>query len=378
MQKITNAKVYMGGNWVGTLALYENVVAFEYSKEWLANGFSISPFSLPLEKRVFMPKPHPFDGLFGVFSDSLPDGWGRLLLDRMLRNNGEDPGALTPIERLCIVGSTGMGALEYVPEVQLSSATALTNFDELARECAKVLEEKDTDDLDKLFKMGGSSGGARPKVFTTIDGRPWIVKFRSSIDDKNAGKMEYDYAQCAAACSLDVPQVALLSSNECAGYFAVERFDRVQSANGALERIHMASASALLETSHRLPNLDYAQLMKLVSIITHNNMNELKKMYRLMCFNAFAHNRDDHSKNFTFLYNQANNEWVLSPAYDLTYSNSLGGQHATTVAGNGENPGIEDILQVARGTDLDASWAHDEAKRIQSIVQEQLGEYLTR
>ena len=70
--------------------------------------------------------------------------------------------------------------------------------------------------------------------------------------------------------------------------------------------------------------------------------------------------------------------WVLSPAYDLTYSNSLGGQHATTVAGNGENPEIEDILQVARGTDLDASWAHDEAKRIQSIVQEQLGEYLTR
>ena len=378
MQRITNAKVYMGGNWVGTLALYENVVAFEYSKEWLANGFSISPFSLPLKKRVFMPKPHPFDGLFGVFSDTLPDGWGRLLLDRMLRNNGEDPGALTPIERLCIVGSTGMGALEYVPEVQLSSATALTNFDELARECAKVLEEKDTDDLDKLFKMGGSSGGARPKVFTTIDGRPWIVKFRSSIDDKNAGKMEYDYARCAAACGIDVPNVALLPSNECAGYFAVERFDRVQSVNGALERIHMASASALLETSHRLPNLDYAQLMKLVSIITHNNMNEIKKMYRLMCFNVFAHNRDDHSKNFTFLYNQANNEWALSPAYDLTYSNSLGGQHATTVAGNGENPGIEDILQVARGTDLDASWAHDEAKRIQSIVQEQLGEYLTR
>lgn len=376
MQRITDAHIQIAGKKVGTLALYHGVAAFEYSSDWLAQGFSLSPFSLPLQTGVFMPKYHPFDGVFGIFSDSLPDGWGRLLLDRLLRSLGENPEVLGPLDRLCIVGSTGMGALEYIPECRLGGRTECADFDQLASECAKVLIEQEPDDLDRLFRMGGSSGGARPKVFATIDWQPWIVKFRSSIDEKNAGKMEYDYACCARECGIEVPQVALLPSDECAGYFAVQRFDRRRQSDGTQKRIHMASVSALLETSHRVPNLDYKQLMKLTAIITQNNIAELKKMFRLMCFNVFAHNRDDHSKNFSFLYDDVKSEWHLSPAYDLTYSSSLAGQHATTVAGNGENPSIADIMRVVQSTDLDADWASDTAQCIHDVVTRQLEEYL--
>lgn len=376
MQSITNAHIQIAGKKVGTLALYDGVAAFEYSSDWLTQGFSISPLSLPLQTGVFMPKHHPFDGVFGIFSDSLPDGWGRLLLDRLLRSLGENPEVLGPLQRLCIVGSMGMGALEYIPELHLEGAAECADFDQLASECAKVLAEQEPDDLDRLFRMGGSSGGARPKVFATIGGQPWIVKFRSSLDAKNTGKMEYDYVCCASECGIEVPRVALLPSEQCAGYFAVQRFDRKCQPNGTQRRIHMASVSALLETSHRVPNLDYKQLMKLTAVLTRNNIAELKKMFRLMCFNVFAHNRDDHSKNFSFLYDDVKSEWSLSPAYDLTYSSSLAGQHATMVAGNGENPGIADIMRVVQSTDLDAGWARDTAQFIHDVVAQQLEEYL--
>ena len=117
MDKVKTLLVRYNGREVGTLALYKNyLAAFEYSNEWLADGFSISPFSLPLEKRVFIPKADPFEGLYGVFSDSLPDGWGRLLVDRMLIKNKIEINAISSIVRLAIVGSSGMGALAYEPE----------------------------------------------------------------------------------------------------------------------------------------------------------------------------------------------------------------------------------------------------------------------
>lgn len=372
MRRITDAQVLLDGRVVGTLAMLEGCAAFEYSDSWLADGFSVSPLSLPLKKGVRVPGFRPFEGLFGIFSDSLPDGWGRLLLDRFLRKMGENPDALNPVERLCIVGSTGMGALEYRPDIDIASAEAMADLDVLARECAKVLRDEDSDDLDRMFRMGGSSGGARPKVLMELDGEPWIVKFRSSIDPVGVGKMEYEYACCARECGIEVPEVRLLPSEECSGFFAVKRFDRVRGKDGRIRRIHMATASALLETSHRLPNLDYEQLMKLTSILTNGDAGELRKLFRLMCFNVFAHNRDDHSKNFTFLYDQNTGRWQLSPAYDLTFSNSIGGQHATTVAGNGENPGLPEILRVAASADLDEGWAADAARKIQYTVKEML------
>lgn len=131
----------------------------------------------------------------------------------------------------------------------------------------------------------------------------------------------------------------------------------------------------LLETSHRIPNLDYDILMQLTLQLT-KSMEECEKLYRLMCFNVYAHNRDDHSKNFTYLYDEDECSWKLSPAYDLTYSNSIGGEHATTVNGNGVNPELDDILAVAKKIGLNMTMARKTALNIRDCVSEMLGEYL--
>lgn len=107
------------GKRVGQVALNKNQrCVFEYDSQWLKEGFSISPIHLPLEAGLFTAPSDPFEGLFGVFNDSLPDGWGNLIIDRWLREQGEKPESLSWIERLAIVGSNGMGALCYEPEIK--------------------------------------------------------------------------------------------------------------------------------------------------------------------------------------------------------------------------------------------------------------------
>ena len=377
--KITD-KLYVmyHGRKVGTMALYQGrLAAFEYDREWLADGFSISPFSLPLEKKVFIPKADPFDGIFGVFADSLPDGWGRLLVDRLMLKNHIDPYETGNMDRLAIVGRSGMGALCYEPEYYFQTEQKQVTLDEIAQECRRVLYTEESEKLDELFRLGGSSGGARPKILTEIDGKDWIIKFPSSGDSDEIGRQEYEYSVCARECGIEMARTRLFPSESCAGYFGTERFDRRQRNDGKTERIHMISASALLETSHRIPNLDYEILMKLTMELT-KDFGEIEKLYRLMCFNVFAHNRDDHSKNFAYLYDEREGRWRLSPAYDLTYSYSIGGEHATTVHGNGRNPGTGEILAVADQISMDRRRAKRIAEEIRECVEMRLGPYIMR
>ena len=374
MDRLNKLDVYYHDRHVGTMALFRNrLAAFEYSTDWLKDGFSISPFSLPLEKKVFMPEIDPFEGLFGVFADSLPDGWGRLLVDRLMRKNGLDPHAIGSLERLAIVGASGMGALTYRPVIAMGKMHDEMTLDEIAGECERILNTESNDNLDYLFAMGGSSGGARPKILTRVDGVDWMIKFPSSDDGGNIGKQEYDYALCARECGLEMEEVRLFPSEKTKGYFGTRRFDR--RGEGEEGKVHMVSVAGLLETSHRIPNLDYDILMKLTLQLT-KDMSECEKLYRLMCFNVFAHNRDDHSKNFTYLYREEEKRWTLSPSYDLTYSNSIGGEHATTVNGNGTDPGMDDILAVAKKIGLNTAKARKTAARIRECVFEMLRDYI--
>ena len=379
MNKIKKLEVIFNEKKVGTLALLNKnkiyLLAFQYDDEWIKNGFSISPFSLPLENKVFIPKIDPFNGMFGVFSDSLPDGWGKLLVDRTLKKNNIDPFEITSLDRLAIVGNSGMGGLEYIPQYDFEIKSEIKDLDELALSCKKILNTEYSENLDELFLLGGSSGGARPKILTNINGEDWIIKFPSKFDNDNIGKQEYDYSLCAKKCGIFIPETKLFPSKNCSGFFGVKRFDREKNSENKIKKIHMVSVSGLLETSHRIPNLDYDILMKLTLKLT-NDFEEVKKMYRLMCFNIFAHNRDDHSKNFSFLYNEVKRKWELSPAYDLTYSNSIGGEHATTVAGNGKNPTIKDILKVAENIGLKKDESEKIALEIKKIVENDLKEYL--
>ena len=379
MNKIKSLQVFYNEKKVGTLALMKNnIVAFEYDSNWITNGFSISPFSLPLKKQVFIPRIDPFDGLYGVFSDSLPDGWGRLLVDRMLNSQNINPREISQIDRLAIVGETGMGALSYKPEYNLlEDKDYKEDYDNLALSCKKILNTEHSADLDKLFKLGGSSGGARPKILTKIDNEDWIIKFPSSLDDSSIGKLEYLYSVCAKKCKIDMPETKLFPSKISSGYFGIKRFDRKKLLTGAIRKLHMISVSGLLETSHRIPNLDYNDLMQLTLNLT-KSFEEVEKLFRLMCFNVFSHNRDDHSKNFSFIYNEDLNKWELSPAYDLTYSYSINGEHATTINGNGANPGLNDILNVAEKIGLDKKKAKKIAIEIEEIVKKDLKIFLKK
>ena len=361
---------------VGTLALAANhKVVFQYDDSWLEQGFSISPFSLPLENQVFVPTKDYFDGLFGVFADSLPDHWGRLLLKRLLLAHEQNPDKLTVIDRLAIVGKSGMGALTYYPEQSFSEENDNTDLDELAFQCQKILHTEYSDKLDELYRLGGTSGGARPKIMTTINDEDWIIKFSAHVDGENAGKMEYDYFCCARKCGITMSETKLFPSEVCEGYFGIKRFDRISDISGT-KRVHMLTAAALLELDFEQPSLDYHSLMKLTKIITRDNKDDVENMFRRMCFNVFAHNRDDHSKNFTYLYDESADSWRLSPAYDLTYSNTYYGEHTTTVDGNGRNPGKKELLAVGTMAGMKKELCMDIITEIKSCINGMLEMYL--
>ena len=361
---------------VGTLALAANhKVVFQYDDSWLEQGFSISPFSLPLENQVFVPTKDYFDGLFGVFADSLPDHWGRLLLKRLLLAHEQNPDKLTVIDRLAIVGKSGMGALTYYPEQSFSEENDNTDLDELAFQCQKILHTEYSDKLDELYRLGGTSGGARPKIMTTINDEDWIIKFSAHVDGENAGKMEYDYSCCARKCGITMSETKLFPSEVCEGYFGIKRFDRISDISGT-KRVHMLTAAALLELDFEQPSLDYHSLMKLTKIITRDNKDDVENMFRRMCFNVFAHNRDDHSKNFTYLYDESADSWRLSPAYDLTYSNTYYGEHTTTVDGNGRNPGKKELLAVGTMAGMKKELCMDIITEIKNCINGMLEMYL--
>lgn len=369
-------QVLYDGKIVGTLAMTANhKAAFQYSEEWLEDGFPISPFSLPLKEQVFVPTKDYFDGLFGVFADSLPDNWGRLLLNRLLRAHKQNPDKLTVLDRLAIVGKSGMGALTYYPEREINEKYGDVDLDELAEQCQKILNTEYSDKLDELYRLGGTSGGARPKIMITIDGEEWIIKFPAHVDGENAGKMEYDYSCCAKECGITMSETRLFPSEKCEGYFGIKRFDRISDKNGQ-KRIHMLTAAALLELDFEQPSLDYHSLMKLTKILTRDDENDIKEMFCRMCFNVFSHNRDDHSKNFTYLYDEENDRWSLSPAYDLTYSNTYYGEHTTTVDGNGRNPGRKELLAVGIAAGMKKETCVESMNMIEKCVKNMLGNYL--
>ncbi|HET9571901.1 MAG TPA: type II toxin-antitoxin system HipA family toxin [Bacteroidales bacterium] len=339
MHKLQLLNVRLHGQLVGKLALTPDYVcAFEYDTDYIKTGVSISPFHLPLKPGVFQAKLRPFDGNFGVFDDSLPDGWGSLLLDRFLRNRGTEPQSLSILQRLSIIGNTGRGALEYDPVSPLvNEQVNRSTLSELAQEAELLLGTQNgntPEKLDELYLVGGSSGGAQPKVFVTREGKEWLVKFKASIDPPNIGEIEYRYSLLAKQCGIDMPETRLFEGK----YFATQRFDR----NGS-EKYHVVSAGGLLHADYRIPSLDYQVLLAACFKLTRN-MDEVIKLFRLMVFNVLIGNKDDHAKNFAFILR--GKDWFLSPAYDLLPSNGFGNQHTTTVNNSGR-PKRSDIFQVA-------------------------------
>lgn len=347
MKKIDILHVEFHDRRVGLLSLTSDsrLCTFEYHPEWLAYGFSISPLELPLQKGLFIAKPTPFNGNFGIFEDSLPDGYGRYLLHKALLKEGLNDSDLSALDRLSIVGSEGMGALTYIPENNITVGELLTDFDLLQKKALEVLRERQDTDAELLLFNSGNSGGARPKaIFSDSEGH-WLVKFRHTYDSKNIGREEYKYNEAARQCGINVPDFRLIENK----YFATRRFDISPSG----ERIHVATAGGLLNVSNAMPVLDYANLLALTGWLTQRR-EDVEEMFRRMIFNYLTDNKDDHSKNFSFYVLRENDKWVwrLAPAYDLTKSTEgYNGEHATSVNGTG-HPSTEDFIAIGKKSNI--------------------------
>ena len=339
MNKLNLIEVYFANSKVGRIALLpDGVCAFEYDAEWLSTGFSISPFFLPLKSGLITAKRDPFRGNFGVFDDSLPDGWGNLLLDRFLQEQGVDPYKLNVLERLSLIGSTGRGALEYRPDQSVEDTQSYFDFNKLAQQAEELLKANEVEgSVADLYKYGGSSGGARPKIFARVDDKEYLVKFSATNDPANVGVLEYEYSLLAAECGITMAPTRLIEGK----YFATERFDRTPKV-----KIHTVSVAGLLNADYRIPSLDYSIIMKLTMELT-KDMTQVAEMFRRMVFNVLISNMDDHAKNFS--YQRIDGDWKLSPAYDILPSSGFNGYHTTTINNTGA-PKLADVLAV--GTEV--------------------------
>lgn len=329
-------KVTCDGRVVGRLAnTPDRRIAFEYDADWLRTGFSLSPLRLPFTTGVHIAPRDPFDGLHGVFNDSLPDGWGRYLLDRYLRTRGLRPERLGPLECLAWVGSRGMGALSYEPDASLEPDATGLDLHQLAIAADLVLRDQPAEDLETLFRNSGGSSGARPKVMVHDDQGQWIVKFPGPTDPPDIGRIEYETSLMARDAGVRIPETRLFEGR----FFGTKRFDRLDG-----RRIHVITASGLMHADHRAPSLDYVDIGAALWSLS-NDIREVETLLRLMAFNARIGNRDDHAKNFSFLW--MDGRWSLAPAYDLVPDHGHPFGHMTSFAGS-DTPTEADLERVAR------------------------------
>ena len=342
------------------------VCVFEYEKSWLAGGFSLSPTELPLQSGLFYADKDKLGGVFATFEDSLPDGYGLYLLDRILRKQGSSLDELTPLQRLSIIGNGGMGALTYQPVMKGFQAQeeleGEQQLDFLQEEALKVLSEKSGGDASLLYYNSSNSGGARPKtVMKSRDGSHWLVKFRHTYDPSDIGRAELLYMQTARECGITIPRIGLVRDR----YFAIERFDYAPDG----QKVHVLTASALLKTDFRNQDVDYTNLLALTGYLTQDPA-QVEEMFRRMVMNLVAMNKDDHAKNFSFICSDG--KWSLAPAYDITYSPAgSNGEHATSLFYNG-NPGLDLVLKAGTGIRIPESRCLEIIRTVQSVCEKHL------
>ena len=347
---------------VGTLALTpdDRLCAFEYDSAWLSDGFSISPLELPLRAGLFIAKHQPFHGNFGIFEDSLPDGYGRYLLHKALLREGINDANLSVLDKLSIVGNSGMGALMYHPETKVIKDSEILDFDLLQEKALQVLKEQQDTDAGLLLYNSGNSGGARPKAIFSDNEGHWLIKFRHYYDPTDIGQQEFHYNEVAKRCGINVPDCKLTNGR----YFTTRRFDIAP--NG--ERIHTATAGGLLCLSLSMPFLDYENLLALTGYLTQNP-KEVEEMYRRMVFNYLTDNKDDHCKNFSFIVSETSNgrySWHLAPAYDLTLcTEGYNGEHATSVNRTG-SPTLQDMIAVGMKNKMSAERCREIFEEVKS------------
>lgn len=342
---------------VGRLAMGRGRGVLEWSSEIVASERRIAPALYPAEPGLHEARSRDFDGLHGFLADSLPEGWGTLLMKRRLAKLDVRWEDLDGVDRLALVGQQGRGALIYEPATTPAEDVATLDLDVLAAAARSILLGDEARLADTLATLAGASGGARPKIHVgfspngdihVAEGEvaagfeSWIIKFRALTDPIDIGAVEEAYARMARAAGIVMAPTRLLPAKEGPGYFATRRFDRPQLGR----RVHMVSLAGAIEATPHAPSIDYDGFLRTVQGITRH-AEDLDQAFRRMLFNILAYNRDDHTRQHAFLLG-TRDQWRLAPAYDLTFSHGPGGEHYLAVEGEGRAPTRAHVERLAK------------------------------
>lgn len=403
---MTPAQVKLWGATVGYVVWDANRACgvFEYDPRFKKLGIELAPMHMPLGDEIFaFPalNEDTYKGLPGMLADALPDKFGNALIDQCLAETGRTPQSFNPVERLCYVGTRGMGALEFQPAFGEKAAAAISlNIEELVQLSSKVLTLKEEQQfeldpkatqenvsgLSKILAVGTSAGGARAKAITAwnettnnvrsgqIDAGDgysyWLLKFdgvtnnkdKELADPKGYGRIEYAYHLMAVDAGIEMTQCRLMEENGRA-HFMTKRFDRTDDG----QKLHMQSLCALGHHDFNSPGATSYEQAFLMCNLLGLGMADKEQLFLRMVFNVVAYNRDDHTKQITFLMDKAG-QWRISPAYDVTYAYNPNGEftstHQMTVNRKRDNITEEDFLAVAHRQGLNIASAKRLIERV--------------
>ncbi len=385
------AAVNLWGKLAGAVIFDEgaNAAVFQYDPAFVRAGIEISPLKMPLREAPYsfpgLSEPS-FHGLPGLLAESLPDRFGNALIDAWLAAQGRPVESFDSVERLCYIGSRGMGALQFEPAAPIAGSPGDLAIDELVGLASRVLSDREgllgsfgsaaerERALADILAVGTSAGGARAKAVIAWNPETgqvrsgqldhgagfeqWILKFdgvtgnrdKELEDPAGYGAIEYAYSLMAREAGINMEDCRLLEENG-RRHFLTRRFDR--SADGS--RLHMQSLASIAHFDFNLAGgHSYEQAMGVIRELGLGT-EVVEQQFRRMVFNLVARNQDDHVKNIAFLM-EPDGSWSLSPAFDVTWSFQPSGAwtatHQMTVNGRRDGFTRADLAECARAAGL--------------------------
>jgi serine/threonine-protein kinase HipA len=403
----SQATVRLWGTDIGYVSLKEGqqVVDFEYDREFMKSGIEVAPIRMPIDSRIYrFPELSikSFQGLPGLLADSLPDKFGNAIINTWLATTGREPESFNAVERLCYIGTRGMGALEFKPAKPLgrasSSSIHVAQLVELASEILThrsslstvFADRKDDQAVREILRVGTSAGGARAKaliawnpktnevrsgqVAAALGFEYWLMKFdgvknnrdKELVDPEGYGAIEYAYSKMAKDAGISMMPCRLFEENG-RRHFMTKRFDRTD--DGA--KLHMQSLAAMAHYDFNMAGAyGYEQAIMTIKQLGLGSV-ALEQQFRRMVFNIVARNQDDHVKNIAFLMDRKG-VWSLSPAFDVTYSFNPSGDwtsaHQMTLNGKRDDFVMQDFEACGKLAQLKQGQAKAIVAEIQKVV----------
>lgn len=308
----------------------KEVFSFEYNDVWLqsAYGQTLDPDLGLYSGMHYLNENKPN---FGLFMDSSPDRWGRVLMRRreaaLARRDGRSVQPLFETDYLLgVFDAHRMGALRFkldpdgpfLNDNRDLATPPWTSIRELEEISLRLEEDDVVNDpeylnwLNILLAPGSSLGGARPKA-SILDptGQLWIAKFPSKRDDTDVGCWEMLTSDLARAAGIKMAECQIKKFSDRHHTFLTRRFDRSPSR----ERIHFASAMTLTGYTDGQEGASYLDLADFIIKHGENINRDLEELWRRIVFNILVSNTDDHLRNHGFILTSQG--WALSPAYDI-------------------------------------------------------------